>query len=389
MWPVSLVLARLLVEPAAPAPQLTEDGVLLVQRTNAQIGCTPTAGDAGVGDAGVDDAGVDAGLDAGIPDPDCEPIFGDAVSLIVRPRFESTTGGTRFALLFVTPSRPIVEAVADPFFQLQELTGTKVEIDVIEIPDPALGEECNVGGCGLAASEPPPFFDPPDLGDGGLGDGPPAVETVGPYEIVRVQPADVAELQTVLDSLGYAYQQDDLDAVGPYLDRGFTVVAVRAAVDQPANGPLRSISLTWAGSELRLSAALGNSDTTGLSVYIAADGRYEFPGAGVPFAKHTFSGETLFLTRNDLGAMQVDSPDDDPIAVRIDGDPEFHLTTTITQERRVPVTNCGDVGCGCRDCNVRGGVSGDFGVVLLVIVLTLRKRRVKQVFGNRVRDRRR
>lgn len=379
MLAVSLVLARLVVEPNSPPPQLAEDGVLLVERKNVTLGCTP-AGDAGVGDAGVDagtDAGTDAGVgDAGVPE-DCEPIVGDAISLIVRPRFESSASGTRFALLFVTPSRPIVETVADPFVELEELTATKVVVEVREIQDPALGERCQLGGgggCGLAASDPPPTFHPPGLGDGGLGDGPPVVETVGPYEIVRVQPADRVELAALLDSFGYVYQAEDLDAVEPYLALGFTVVAVRATVDPPTTGALPTISMTWAGSELRIPAALGSSDTTGLTVYIAGEGRYELPGAEVAFAKF-LGGETRFLTRNDLPSMQVETPDDDPIALRIEGDPEFERITTITEERRVPVTNCGEIGCGCRDCNVRGGVSSDFGVVLLVVVLVLRKRR--------------
>jgi hypothetical protein len=389
MLAVSLVLARLVVEPNTPAPEIAEDGVLLVQRKNVSIGCAPT-GDAGV-DAGVDapsdapDAGPDAGTDAGVPDPGCTPITGDAVSLIVRPRFAGDPNGARFALLFVTPNRPVVEITTDPFFELQDLTQTKVNIEIREVPDPSLGEACDLGGnggCGFSLGEPSPSFDPPDLGDGGFGDGPPGIETVGPYEVVRVQPADIAELASLLDSFGYLYQDEDLDAVAPYIDRGFTVVAVRVAID--SGQTLKPISLTWAGTELRLPAALGAADTQGVTVYVAADGRYEFPGSHVPFAQFTIHGDTSFLTRNDLASMLVESPDDDPVALRIEGDPQFHESTTIIQDKRVPVSDCGEsLGC-CGNCNTRSGPPADFGVVGIVVGLVLFRRR-----SNATRRRRR
>jgi len=378
MLVISLVLARLVVEPNTPAPQLTEDAVLLVERHFVDLGCDPTPiDDAGIPDAGSTDAGPSDGgaTDAGVPDPGCQPILGDAISMVIQPHFTSDANGARFALLFVTPSRPIVETVGDPFPALVALTATKIEERIVEVPDPRLGETCrlgNSGGCGFGATEPRPSFDPPGLGDGGLGDGPVEVEMVGPYQVVRVQPEDTAALAALLDSFGYVYQQADLDALAPYLDRGFTVVAVRVAIDQPTHGSMRPLSMTWAGTELRLPAALGSGGA--ITAYIAGDGRYEFDAATVPFAKQTFSNQRTFVTRNDLPALDVETPDDDPIAHRIDGDPEVHETIIVDREKRVPVSNCGEsVGC-CRDCNA-SGPRADFGVLGAVVLVALRRRR--------------
>src|ERR1044071_4577585 len=83
--------------------------------------------DAGPTDAGVDDGGVG---DGGTPDAStCEMIPGDAVTLVVQPQ---VLGGfdanmTRFAILLVTPERPIVELQGDVFGDLARVTAPKIE----------------------------------------------------------------------------------------------------------------------------------------------------------------------------------------------------------------------------------------------------------------------
>src|SRR3954465_9518564 len=105
---VALVLARVIAESGGAMPHVDGDKVLLVKRNNVQVGdCSgPDAGprgDGGPDDAMPDAAGpVDAGVgDAGVPPdaPDCESIDGDAVTLMVQPRFSQVQDGTRFALL--------------------------------------------------------------------------------------------------------------------------------------------------------------------------------------------------------------------------------------------------------------------------------------------------
>src|SRR6185295_15688552 len=118
MLAVSLAFARLVIEPNTTPPQITDDGVLIVQRYRVYVGGCPQP-DAGLPDGALPDAATaDAPGDAGVPDaavgdagvgdagPGCETIEGDAVSMVVRPRFTVAPGGARFALLFVTPSRP-------------------------------------------------------------------------------------------------------------------------------------------------------------------------------------------------------------------------------------------------------------------------------------------
>jgi len=399
MLAVALVFARVVLEPASAPPLLTDDAVLLVQRHGVYVGGCPgtDAGpDGGLPDAANGDGGTDPGLDAGVPDVAtddagtdggtgaCETIAGDAVSMVVRPRFEVGSTGSRFALLFVTPSHPIVETVPDQFAELGALTAPKTEIHVTEIPDPSLGSQCDLGGGGCGGTyDPPTTFDPPPIGDAGFGDGGVGVEMVGPYEIVRAQPADVPALAALLDSFGYVYEQADLDAIGPYLERGYFVVAVRIAIagqDQQTEGRLATLQLTWAGSELRLPAALGTTGPDGLTAYVAADGRYEFPAATVRYAHRTFSGETRFLTRNELIDTNPMSPDEDPVAFSVAGDPEYVETNVIEQTEHVPIQDCGidcggGPGCGCGECNAQGAMQTHAGVLAVVVALVMRPRR--------------
>lgn len=395
---VALVLARVIAEAGSPAPTLDDGGVLLVKRHDVVIGAGCDGVDAGpqdggVGDGGPADAGLDAdpgdagvgdggvgGGDAGPGDAGCEVIPGDAVTLMLQPRFSRvTTTGAKFALLMVTPSRPIIETKSIYVFEeLASVTAPKVIVHETRVQDPALGKVCgpDTGGCGIGAAETDPSWTPPGLGDAGLGgsDGGYTVDTVGPYEVVRAQPADPAELQSWLSTLGYLTLPSDVDAVAPYITRGYTVVAIRVAVDGTPAGQLSPIALTWAGSELKLPTALGSS-AVATTVYIAGPGRFELPGAYVPFASRTSWGEEGFLTRNELVLDGDGNPDNDPIATRVVGDPEQRELRDEYVEKRVPVNDCGDIGCGCGECNARRPVRGDWLIVGGVVALTLRRRR--------------
>ena len=90
-------------------------------------------------------------------------------------------------------------------------------------------------------------------------------------------------------------------------------------------------------------------------------------------------GETSFLTRNDLGAIDSASPDEDPIARRIAGDAEFQVVNVVEREKRVPVYDCGIRLCACG----AGGLTPDLGVIVGAVVLTLRKRRKRHVTPSR------
>ena len=140
------------------------------------------------------------------------------------------------------------------------------------------------------------------------------------------------------------------------------------------------LQLTWEGSQMRLPVALGDGSTAGLVAYIAADGRYEFPGSEVTFASRTAGGATQFLTAMKLDDLVSTGPLEDPVAAHVLGDAEFQDVREFTKEIRVPVARYCDSdddggGC-CRDCNARGKTRYDWAVIGLVVgVLLLPKRR--------------
>lgn len=390
----SLVIARVIAEAGAPMPALINDAVLLIKRTNVVVGdgCSGTdAGvDAGTGiDAPPDAPSIDAGpSDAGVPDaPGCTTISGDAITMVVQPRFVTDPQGMKFALLFVTPRRPIVETKSSYLFeQLAIVTAPRVIVDTRYVEDPSLGTECGStsagcgGGGGGGGCAAPGNWEPPGIGDGGLGDGGLVVETIGPYEVLRAEPADVNELSTWLTGLNYRVEQDDLDAVAPYIALDYTVIAVRVAVvPEPALTTFTPLALTWPGSELRLPVAFGTAPMIAATttVYIAAEGRFDLPGAQVTFANFTSTGAAGWLTRNEV-VLDSETPAEDPVAVRDLGDHPVRETEHREQIVYVPVDDCsseyGDVGC-CGNCNAKRRVRADMILVVVACGLILRRKR--------------
>ena len=379
---VALVLARVIAEAGSPAPNLDDGDVLLIQRQHVHVGQGCSApGDAGV-DAGDDAGPVDAGVDdGGMPDAGCEVIDGDAVTLVVQPRFSQVATGARFAVLMVTPTRPILEASRPSLFlELDEVTQSQIVEHVTRVEDPALGKTCvDDTGCSYSAPEPDPYWTPPTVGDGGLGGGGGGytVDTVGPYEVLRAQPATTTELQDWLAANNYLTLPADLAAVAPYIARDYTVVAVRVPLVTTSEHELTPIALTWAGSELRLPVALGmpaGGTPHETTVYIAGPGRRELPGAEVSFAWRTVSGDAGFLTKN-VVVLESDGPEHDPVAISVP-DVLDRGVTDIYTTKRVPVVDC-DVGCsaGCGECSAQRPVRGDWLIVTGVVILTLRRRR--------------
>jgi MYXO-CTERM domain-containing protein len=372
----------------------TEESILFVRRTDVMIGeCPPVDAATGPIDAAPapdanpgpgPDADPGAGPDADPGPPPCEVIPGDAVTMVVQPRFGTGAAEARFAILLVTPSDPIVE-VEDPglFAQLEDVTAPEVDVREVYVQDPALGKRCGSTsrGCGSFDSYDPPAWDPPPVD----GEGTPPIETVGPYEVARSRPADRAALAAWLDELGYIYAPIDVDAVAPYLALGYTVLAVRVVATAQFDGGLQPIALTWAGTELRVPLGLARRAepaSVALTVFVAAEGRYELPGAIVPFAQRTaWAGDSRFLTRNDrVVDLEAVTADADPVLDRIVGDPTYHERVEIVEEVRVPVDDCSDeldfdIGC----CRIGGGPPGAqtplLAAVAVVLVVLRRRRR--------------
>jgi hypothetical protein len=209
----------------------------------------------------------------------------------------------------------------------------------------------------------------PGTADLGL---PAAPTTVGAYDVALLSHATLVEIAGWLDRQGYAYAQADLDAVAPYVESGWTVVALRMNLDANQRGlGLAPMAFTWAGSAARLPLAISRQPqalTLPLTVYVYADGRYELPGASVAYAWRV-GGATPFLTRLELMVRLDQGPERDPVAMRV-ADTLYRETATIHRDIRIPVRcqallagpSGGDEGGGCQ---VAGGVPLPLPVLIL------------------------
>ncbi len=381
-------ICREVVKRGSPPPLIEpQQPVLLLLRHDVVVGqiCEPPADGADAGAAG--DAGTDAGppSDAAVPDagiadggaPDagpgteCQPRYGDAVTMVVQPRFTLQEGGSRFALLMVTPRPPVVEAAApDLFLRLAEATYPEVVTNTVYVEDEALGYQCQdpkwnqssqgcAGGYGGGGgsgwdddwSDPSTASDASPPGDGAV------IQTVGSYEVAVLAVTDVSGFTAWLDANDYAWDAADLDALAPYLAMGWTVIAIKISGDQAVqHGGLEPLAFTWEGSELRVPVGVSRYPEGGqtlLSIFVAADGRYDVPGATVGFAQPTSSGGGSFLTRNEYFADLSAPAAADPVATRVAGDPQHRDSVTVTEEVHIPSSKCpGGVDreslCGCR-----------------------------------------
>ena len=409
MLSIALLIGRLLVAPSNPPPSnVTDQAVLFIKWHDFVDPCAaPDAAtdDGGVGDAGTDatpaDAGADAGPDdagvgdGGVPDAGvCGLQRIDTITMIVQPEVVLAVP-TSFAMLYVTPARPQVTSQPSGVFgELAQATAPMIETVTVHIEDSSLGQQCTGGGgCGGGAEpqqssgcgggyeeyERSPW-DPPSVADGGT-DGT-GIETVGPYEIVRVQPATAQELTDWLEQLGYTYEQADIDAVTPYLLAGYHVVAARVKATGEIARRLTPLAFTWQGDEIRVPIALGRMpqmplSTIPLTVYIAAEGRYQLPGASVNFAMPTsYPSEAGFLTRNDVWLDTNQPASADPIAVPSNLG-QYRATRTITVEKHVPVAvSCEDDNLGlCSDCSSGSRRQIDFGTIAFAALIALRRHR--------------
>ena len=378
--PDALAICRVVNDPEDPPPQVTPDqSVLFLKRTDLEVGdCDEDPGDdAGPVDAGVFDASSgDAGPGDPIDPQQCE-VIPEAVTMVVQPRFRIGEDGSSFALLMVTPSQPVISLERqDLFTELAENTSPLVEVVPFYIEDEALGYQCSDpkfasgGGCLAGGSHvsgndfdpppAPPWRDPETN----------QIEQVGPYEVARLDALDSIELAARLDELGYAYEQEDLDAIAPYLELGFVAIAVRVQIDGELSGGLQPLALTYPGTEMRLPLGISRQAElakTNIALYVSADGRYDFPGATITYAQLQSDIETV-LTRSNLAATLDQGPEGDPIAFRNPSNAPVREEFTVTQEIRIPSSKCpspppsdNDEGldlCACQQTSLAGAGNG-------------------------------
>ena len=366
---VAAGLARMLVAPSSPPPDMQPDqAVLFVHRAAT---CVSDAGlpDAAVTDAAVPDAGV---ADAGVPDAGAT-MCGDSVMMVVQPRFSIDYRGARFALLYVTPGPPAVRLESPTTFDdLAEATAPEIDVVKVPVEDPSLGTECRQGcgegyqtqqqGCGGGGYTD---WTAPTLDGGVTG---PKTQTIGPYDVASMQPATRTELASWLDTLGYTYASADLDAIDPYLAIGWSVVAVRVTATAQLDGGLQPLSMTWAGSEIHVPLQLA-TDQSALTVYIESEHRVDLSGGHVSFADYLAGGG--YLTRNEVTYFGSD-----PVGVVPANEVPYRDVVTEQQMVPVPVNKCDDDG-GC--CQTSGSdTTGALYVAAVALALRRRRRQRRQ-----------
>jgi hypothetical protein len=390
-WLVAASIARILAQDAAGPPAVYDDAVLFIVRHDA---CVP--GDGGVPDGGVPDGGVpdggtaDGGVaDAGVGDGgggDSGSCTQGTTTMVVQPEVSIGADSTLFAAFFVTPGPPVVELVDHGMSELGTSTGTLVYVDEVEVVDPSLGTQCGnpyASGCGYSAPRYTALdgghWDPPDdAPKPGDANGSVSVDTLGPYAILRARPTSRAELAQWLDTNSFGYTVADLDAIEPYIARGYTVVAARISVANAGNFRFAPLALTWSGTQVRLPLALNATRDAGddLTVYIAADdGTYQVPGASIVYGGHPGLSDA-FVTRSILTIPAITSPDSDPVATRTVTPYYYQPVEYETVEVKVPRT----VDCSPRDddygcCSSSRRVRSDMIVLALAVMFVIRRRR--------------
>jgi hypothetical protein len=157
-------------------------------------------------------------------------------------------------------------------------------------------------------------------------------QTVGPFDVANLAAADTDALQTWLDENGFSLDTAVIALMQPYIERGWTFVAVRLAPDVAGadlGGDLQPLWLSFDSDALvypmRASANADNSQT--LELYLLADHRMDkqnaFGASRVAYADWLepaslasdsalapFAAHKLFLTKY-IDTVIPDRVDDD------------------------------------------------------------------------------
>ncbi|MBL4632646.1 MAG: DUF2330 domain-containing protein, partial [Kofleriaceae bacterium] len=309
--------------------------------------------------------------------------------MVVRPEFVIGTEGSRFALLMVTPSWPLV-AVADKdiFDDLARATSPEVVVVDRYVEDLSLGYQCHdpafsssgsSGGCGDFSTSGGGGWQRPEPDDLPTDTEDPIVETIGAYDVVRLNVDNTEELAGWLGDFNYQYSEDDLLAIDPYIQLGWTVVAVRVRHDFGLLGGLTPLAFSWAGSELRLPMGISSAPApaeSNITVYVSADDRYDFPGGYVSYAKSSSMSGNSFLARSNLWVDLSLGAEADPIAFEASG--EVRDSVEVERITRIPSSDCpqsDDEGLGCA-CRI--GTTPGVGSLLLFLLCAIGLRRKRR-----------
>ncbi len=100
---------------------------------------------------------------------------------------------------------------------------------------------------------------------------------VGPYEQVQLHSNDGSALTNWLTSHGYKIQSEDVPVIDAYVSQGFDFLALKLV---PGKGvqAMQPVRVTSTGASISLPlhmVAVGTGPTTGITIWVVADGRWE------------------------------------------------------------------------------------------------------------------
>jgi len=213
------------------------------------------------------------------PNENDSPITDHRMILSVSPQqttlydeIEFTGVASSFAWVLPIKGVAKVGLSADLLFaSLDQLTSTQVVTPPTNCPPPPT---CNNGGFGEEA---------PTAGaaaeDAGAHGGVTVTEQqqVGPYETVQLHSTDPTALATWLTAHGYAIPSAASPVIAAYVTDGFDFLAMKLAPGQGVTA-MRPVRVTTQGASpvlpLRM-VAIGTGATTGITLWVVADGRWE------------------------------------------------------------------------------------------------------------------
>jgi hypothetical protein len=167
---------------------------------------------------------------------------------------------------------------ADILFQtLNALTATTVTSPPTGCPTPPT---CNNGGggCGGSLSAAQSFSPAPSNGAGGESSVTvTSQKQVGPYETVQLHSNDGSALTTWLQKNGYVVPAADAPVIAAYVAQKFDFLALKLIPGEGVQA-MQPVRVTSKGAALSLPlhmVAVGTGATTGITIYVVADGRWE------------------------------------------------------------------------------------------------------------------
>ena len=166
------------------------------------------------------------------------------------------------------------------FATMEQLTATQVvEPPTNCPPPPTCNNSGGFGACGAGSGGGALAFS--GGADGGIGgDGGVTVlgqAQVGPYETVQLHSNDGSALDAWLKSHGYRIPASDVPVIAAYVAEHFDFLALKLVpgVGVQAMQPVRVTSMGAAPSLPLHMVAVGTGATTGITIWVVADGRWE------------------------------------------------------------------------------------------------------------------